>query len=208
LNIFLFIGYYLSSSFEEVFMSVTFHSYSPPSPLEPCPICLDSLDEQSVAHGKENWHPMCKKCALVWFKTQQICPTCKNSADISFPLPLKERFTRQCGRGLQVIPRWISENLRVRPFCLVLAETGSYLATKFISTIEPSWPVQAVRIVSILNGTSLGSLISRSAIEPQCAALFYSGLSAGISYAMGLGLASYFDPVAGDIFNKLSTEML
>lgn len=188
-------------------MSVTFHPYSPPLHSEPCPVCLDSLDEQSVAHGEKNWHPMCKKCALIWFKIQQICPTCKKSADIAFPLPFKERFMYQCGRGLKVVSRCIRENLQVRPFCLVLAGTSSYLATKFISVIEPSLPVQSARVVSALTGTSLGSLISRSAIEPEGAAIFYSVLSASITYAMSLGVASYFDPVAADMFSKLPEQL-
>lgn len=73
-----------------------------------CPICLDFLDKESVSHGEGNWHPMCKKCALVWFKIKSVCPVCQQHVDFSSLLPLKERISR----GGRQIGLWILRKLQ------------------------------------------------------------------------------------------------
>lgn len=72
-------------------MLAVYHFYAPSKKEEPCSICFDPLDEEAIAHGEENFHPACKKCALAWFSIRPICPICRGSADISSVCSFSEK---------------------------------------------------------------------------------------------------------------------
>ena len=58
-------------------MSITFHPYVPGPTSDDCLICRKSLDKEAVAHGMQDFHKMCKKCAKTWLLINPICPGCK-----------------------------------------------------------------------------------------------------------------------------------
>ncbi len=67
-------------------MTIAFRPYLLKNQSEECVICLMALAQDSVGHGDaENiLHPMCRACALQWFKTipnRPSCPVCRLEVD-------------------------------------------------------------------------------------------------------------------------------
>lgn len=74
-------------------MSVHLHPYTPDPTSDLCSIYFHPLDSEAVAHGMQNFHPMCKKCAKLWLRIAPICPVCKMSvANASSFFSRKERL--------------------------------------------------------------------------------------------------------------------
>lgn len=74
-------------------MSITFHSYVPGLASDDCWICHGSLDEEAVAHGVQDFHQMCKKCAKAWLLVNPTCPGCRAPVtNVSSFLSCKERI--------------------------------------------------------------------------------------------------------------------
>lgn len=76
-------------------MSVVFHSFNPQNTSVDCSCCWQQLDREAVAHGENNLHPMCKKCAKVWLLAFSFCPICRLPvADVHSLLSKREKAIR------------------------------------------------------------------------------------------------------------------
>ena len=74
-------------------MSVQLHTYTPDPTTNLCSVYFHPLESEAVAHGMQNFHPMCKTCAKLWLRKVPICPVCKMSvANASSFFSRKERL--------------------------------------------------------------------------------------------------------------------
>lgn len=107
-------------------INMSFHSL-PPNPTLDCGICLESLEQNVVAHeGEGNKHPLHKNCIKKWVQLHPLnptCPSCFANVNPNSLLSLREQMMNYCKKVSELTrrtPQNSLEHLQLKPSLLLI----------------------------------------------------------------------------------------